>query len=996
MSTSFDFDVFFREVHTWEPFPWQIELAAEVIERGWPEQLDLPTASGKTSVLDIAVFSLASQAADAQRRAPLRIFFVIDRRVVVDQAARHAKKLALALRASLDDPGKFPALHAVASRLSAFGGYTPLHVAVLRGGIYREPAWYYAPNQPLICLSTVDQVGSRLLFRGYGVSEAMRPVHAGLIGCDSLIIVDEAHVSTPFVNTVRNVGRYLGSAWAERPLSKPFATVELSATQRVGKSEPFRLHPKHDHEHPVLGPRLTASKRAFLECPVDFEKTAAQKATQLLAYDDVQVVGVIVNRVGSARAIFELLRTNLGIDVILVTGRARPYDREVLLEEWLALAASGRNRSQRLDRKLIVVATQTIEVGADLDFDALVTEAASLDALRQRFGRLDRLGERKVSRAWILMRRCEETDIPNDDPIYGPALARTWKWLNEQLAKRKKAYKKRDARFENEVGSAVDFGILALNERLKATDDITPLLSTRKTAPALLPACLDTLVQTCPTPAPDVDVSVFLHGAEAAASSDVQIAWRADLLPGDEVHWPEIVSVLPPRSAETISVPLPAVRAWLLKQPSPQIADVEGVSVVELGESDGRTAIRGACRWGGKERTEVVPPKNILPGDTIVVPALYGGCDSFGWKPDEPAPVRDIGDFIERGRVSLRLFAERFTGMSPEIVAAWRRFVQAQEKEDELAGEDALVGLLSELADSEAEPTPGGTTALGDIVAQRERRSLRVCAAELLKVRRALLPYPRDMLTNFLLLTRGPKTRPALYAAFEVEPEPTEEDDDGSRQERPVFLDAHLAGVAKKVEEFARLCCISGELRHDLVLAARLHDVGKADPRFQTLLHGGDTMLALLAIHAGKPLAKSNLLPRDRAGYIAARKRSGLPAGGRHELISVGLLRENPGLLDGESQFARNDPALIAHLVGTHHGYGRPFVPVVESENEVAVKLKSPPLAGNSRHGLESLTSGWTDQFWTLVQRYGYWGICYLEATLRIADHRQSQEEQDA
>ena len=85
MPTSLDFTAFFHEVHgpKKKPFPWQIELAKQVCTSGWPEQLDLPTAAGKTSVLDIAVFSLAAQAADTNRTAPLRIFFVIDRRVVV-------------------------------------------------------------------------------------------------------------------------------------------------------------------------------------------------------------------------------------------------------------------------------------------------------------------------------------------------------------------------------------------------------------------------------------------------------------------------------------------------------------------------------------------------------------------------------------------------------------------------------------------------------------------------------------------------------------------------------------------------------------------------------------------------------------------------------------------------------------------------------------------------------------------------------------------------
>jgi CRISPR-associated endonuclease/helicase Cas3 len=69
---------------------------------------------------------------------------------------------------------------------------------------------------------------------------------------------------------------------------------------------------------------------------------------------------------------------------------------------------------------------------------------------------------------------------------------------------------------------------------------------------------------------------------------------------------------------------------------------------------------------------------------------------------------------------------------------------------------------------------------------------------------------------------------------------------------------------------------------------------------------------------------------------------------------------------------------------------------VICDDANVSIELETPLLIGNSRHGLESLGSGWTDQFWSLVQRYGYWGLCYLESILRIADHRQSQEEQES
>ena len=71
-----------KAVYGYEPFPWQKRLAKRVCGGEWPRAIALPTAAGKTACIDIAVFALACRAKDA----PRRIFFVVDRRIVVDQA----------------------------------------------------------------------------------------------------------------------------------------------------------------------------------------------------------------------------------------------------------------------------------------------------------------------------------------------------------------------------------------------------------------------------------------------------------------------------------------------------------------------------------------------------------------------------------------------------------------------------------------------------------------------------------------------------------------------------------------------------------------------------------------------------------------------------------------------------------------------------------------------------------------------------------------------
>ncbi len=225
-----DFSAFFEAVWGFSPFPWQQNLLASLADEGgngaWPSILALPTGVGKTAAIDIAVFHLAIEAAKGARRAPLRIAYVVDRRLIVDDAHARAQRLCEALVWSLlDDAGATalagaqpdlssalrrvraePVVRAAALRLAGLArGEPPLLARALRGGAPREDDWARTPTQPTILCSTVDQVGSRLLFRGYGISERMRPVHAGLIGSDCLILLDEAHLSEPFRQSLRAI-----------------------------------------------------------------------------------------------------------------------------------------------------------------------------------------------------------------------------------------------------------------------------------------------------------------------------------------------------------------------------------------------------------------------------------------------------------------------------------------------------------------------------------------------------------------------------------------------------------------------------------------------------------------------------------------------------------------------------------------------------------------------------------------------------------------------
>jgi CRISPR-associated endonuclease/helicase Cas3 len=149
LSTS-DFGGFHASVHGGrQPFAWQQRLLEQIVrDKGWPRVLDLPTGTGKTTCIDVALFALALDATNegAERWCPRRIAMVVDRRIVVDQVAERGRFLLRALTTSID-----PVVVEVARRLRSLTrtGEEPLsRLANADAGLRLEPGHEAGPCGP--------------------------------------------------------------------------------------------------------------------------------------------------------------------------------------------------------------------------------------------------------------------------------------------------------------------------------------------------------------------------------------------------------------------------------------------------------------------------------------------------------------------------------------------------------------------------------------------------------------------------------------------------------------------------------------------------------------------------------------------------------------------------------------------------------------------------------------------------------------------------------
>lgn len=985
MSLSIEqFDEFFHAINGYAPFPWQSRLAHLVYAKGWPDCIDLPTASGKTACTDIAVFVLACQAerSNNKRTVGRRIFFTVNRRVIVDEAFIRAKKLAEALL--LANTGIIKEV-ADALRTLNEDKTVPLEIAQLRGGIFRDSAWARSLTQPIVICTTADQLGSRLLFRGYGVSDSMKPIHAALAACDSLVLLDEAHVTKAFSQTMQLLTKYQQMHTSAAPLRFVQMTATPAGEVTEGKRFDLRDENWQDPLNKKLKERQDASKPAVL-IKLDKKKSVVveivSQAVKAIS-DTRKAVGIIVNRVQTAREIAELIRVTttsqkIEAEVHLVIGRMRPLDRDELQSKLRKIV--GPDRPTQLDKPVFIVATQCLEVGADYDFDALITECASIDALRQRFGRLNRAGREIEAFAAIV---AGDDSIQGDDPIYGDAIKHTFNWL---LSKK-----------ENSV---IDFGIGAFE---KLWDGVDRELRKQMLAPApdaavLLPAHLDALCQTAPQPEPSPEVSYFIHGPQRD-NTEVSVCWRADLGDNDDTansRWPDIVRLLPPTSLECMTVPLREVRRWMSCETKPPRDDADvPVAEVEEEKSKGVSAqdmTRRVVFWrGSKDVGTTVKASELRPGDTVVIPAECRNWNVLGFVPTPSSMA-----YLRKSDETEQDYRARCIALDRAIDIAELATLQSRRRvvvriHSSIAREVELHNLNA--SDLRARLVQSGTipeTWTKDRVARFERHqypSQRVDS-------------PNSKVNEVIVFSRLVDIETLRQKAIRLAELSSAADDDNddedsrSESDRRVSLDSHTKHVEERANASSEFAAGSSSARL-YNAAARLHDLGKADVRFQAIL-GGVTPYEAMAWPT--LLAKSDqrkLTPSERDSVV---DRARYPKGFRHEMLSLQIVDHHFDQLVTEDSIDRE---LLLHLISAHHGYARPFAPVVIDpgpDDLLSLEVRGVSVTQEARlkwvpaHRLDSSVA---DRFWNLTRKHGWWGLAYLESILRLADQQASAAEQD-
>lgn len=876
-----EFAQYFEALTGHAPLRWQSRLFEQISTGAIPSACDLPTGLGKTSVIPIWLIALATQDRSSSISLPRRLAYIVNRRTVVDQATVVVESIRRRLRNPADEHGE--TLREISSRLQALCAIhrdnNVLAVSTLRGELADNEEWKSDPARPAIIVGTIDMVGSKLLFSGYGDGRYQRAHHAGLIGQDVLIVHDEAHLTPAFSALLRTVV----NCQAQSSEPRPARVMELSATDRddIGR-DVFGLVEAEDEKDSMVADRLGAKKymrlhRAvlkddFVRRVIDLAKRHEEDRAKVLIY--VRSPETAQEIVSQLKKTVKTEGSNARARVAVLTGTIRGYERDKLI---------GQAPTQYFlngcmpERTVYLVSTSAGEVGVDLDADHMVCDITTLDSMIQRFGRVNRRGGDGRAAQIEIVSAMEQGENKKSSPFLS-------------------AIKEAEDVLKDWLGDSegIEVGSRTLTKRMtnlsaqKRKAAFSPEAASRPLTDILLDGWSLTSINELPG---RPEVEAYLHGL-SADPPETYVAWRKEVRLLSEAaldkealsDWFRACQI---KSVERLRDQTSRVREKLgiLLKTQRRKQEKSGVDfpVVILNE-------RGEAMQ--PHLSQILQDDFPLEFKTVVLPPDLGGLDEHGMltvNPDEFTIELDVAEKESEG------------GKRERWIHVW--------SEDGEHYENLLTGKIS--------------AALPQKLRERERLSLREPVEDVDK------SEERDL----VLITSA--TDSAL------------EGPERARFEQK--LTEHTSLIVAQAERIAGNLGLESLLRDALVTAAKWHDCGKGSSVWQRYACNVD---------GKEPLAKSEryLRPRDLGGY-------------RHEFGSVLRASISDELRD------HSERDLILHLIASHHGWARPHFEGRSFDGQGFTTGQNEECAGEVMR-----------RFGQLQQRFGRWGLAWLESLLRCAD----------
>lgn len=810
--------------------------------------------------------------------------------------------------------------------------------------------WKQNPARAAIIIGTVDMIGSKLLFSGYGDGRYGRAHHAGLVGQDALFVHDEAHLESAFDELLTGVVKEQHRMGEPRPIR----VMRLSATTRGGGAEhhggtdansPFGID-DDDRQDQVVSQRLGARKSLTI-IDADKGKVVARIAEEALRLGaSPSRVLVYVRSPEDVARITEIIEKKLddggATCIAKLTGTIRGKERNELAESEVFRAfKAGSDRSSPLPHSLYLVSTSAGEVGVDLDADHLVCDLTTLDSMAQRFGRVNRLGgDGRQSQIVIVIEGLSEkkqSGKKSDDSSKGK---------NKSPNSYEVATEKTGAILRKIVASGGSVSPAALGLFLeKLTDEDKKVAFSP--VPTILPVTdilfdhwsLTSIAGEMPG---RPQVEPHLHGVADWEPSETHVAWRADITllaaaggkdrsgkgqPCSHDDIGEVFNAFPLHSTEQLRDRTDRVQAALRKiaerlkkqaQHQAALTPADNSDSEELHDTSNETE-------GGAAKGKDTP---IEPNPWVVL--MRNG--SVKWVRLEDIAPSDKDD-AKRAQRSLS-FA---TVVLP-----------------------AEVGGLKEGMLDGYEPAPADARSLdvGEVtregVPARHRVIVKGDVAH---------PLLRGHIANgvtkaIVILVPGDEDAEPVRIEYRVAR--GQDREPGERVE----LSEHNDAVAAAAERIGRALGLDDQLVTALRIAGRWHDAGKARAIWQGYANNPNGAV---------PIAKS-----DRYGHWKQL------AGYRHEFGSL----HDAASADEIRSLDTDTRDLVLHLIAAHHGWARPYFEPRHFDPGEPPRAggKPRPTADSERLAVEAM-----QRFARLQQRYGRWGLAWLESILRCADAAGSE-----